>query len=114
MPEENRTSKLKFTPEFLQDLRERWEQSRQERREAARKLEEDGRLPMEPIHDDIYLEAMRTMAREDGVQDYGQDYGQDYSQDDSQDDSQEVWTELPSIPLNWTTHPEALPENRLD
>ena len=105
MPEENRTSKLEFTPEFLQDiqdLRERWEQSRQERREAARKLEEDGRLPMEPIHDDIYLEAMRTMAREDGVQDYGQD------------GVQEVWTEMPSIPLNWTTHPEALPDNRLD
>lgn len=52
--------RLQFSPEFLHDLRKRWDQ-------RPRPASPTGPDPLPPICDEVYEEALRTMALEDGL-----------------------------------------------
>ena len=56
--------------EFLRDLKARWDQRTRERQEQRERAREQP-APTEPILDDVYDEALRTMALEDQWDDDG-------------------------------------------
>ena len=58
-----REPRLSFSDEFISDLRARWDRRRETPASPAAKHE----VPDEPLHDEVYEEALRLMAREEGT-----------------------------------------------
>ena len=58
------TAKLEFTEEFLSDLRRKWK----EKREAA--SQQNPQKATEPVYDEIYYEALKMMAEDEGAKFY--------------------------------------------
>ena len=58
------TAKLEFTEEFLSDLRRKWK----EKREAA--SQQKPKKATEPVYDEIYYEALKMMAEDEGAKFY--------------------------------------------
>ena len=58
-----REPRLSFSGEFISDLRARWDR----RRETPANPDAKREVPHEPLHDEVYEEALEMMAREEGT-----------------------------------------------
>ena len=58
-----REPRLSFSDEFISDLRTRWNQ----RKETRRNVNPRPETPEEPLYDEVYQEALDMMAREEGT-----------------------------------------------
>ena len=56
-----KTAKLKFSDEFISEMRQKLE----ERREQRKKARQETRKATEPRYDEVYFEACRIMAEEE-------------------------------------------------